>query len=115
MENYIIIGMIAVIVVIAVISSIKHFKGESGCCGGGSYKPKRKKLSGIKYTKKVKVGGMHCEHCKNRVEEAVNDIKGIAGRVDLKKGELAVSYAEDVADEIIMAKIERTGYTVEQL
>ena len=112
MENYIIIGMIAVIVVIAVISSIKHFKGESGCCGGGSYKPKRKKLSGIKYTKKFKVGGMHCEHCKRRVEEAVNDINGIAGRVDLKKGELTVSYAEDVADEIIKAKIERAGYTV---
>ena len=58
---------------------------------------------------------MHCEHCKRRVEEAVNDIKGIAGRVDLKKGELTVSYAEDVDDEIIKAKIERTGYTVEQL
>ena len=115
MENYIIIGSIAVIVVVAVISSIKHIKGEGGCCGGGSYKPKRKKLSGIKYTKKFKVGGMHCEHCKNRVEEAVNDIKGIAGRVDLKKGELTVFYAEDAPDEIIMAKIERAGYTVEQL
>ena len=115
MENYIIIGIIAIIVIIAILSSVKHFKGESGCCGGGSYKPKRKKLSDVKYTKKFKVGGMHCNHCKNRVEEAVNDIKGIAGRVDLKKGELTVSYAEDVADEIIMAKIERAGYTVEQL
>ena len=113
MENYIIIGIIAVIVVIAVISSIKHFKGEGGCCGGGSYKPKRKKLSDIKYTKKFKVGGMHCEHCKNRVEEAVNDIKGIAGRVDLKKGELTVSYAVDVPDETVKDKIERAGYTVE--
>ena len=56
-----------------------------------------------------------CEHCKNRVEEAVNDIKGVAGRVDLKKGELTVSYAEDIADEIIKAKIERTGYTVTRL
>ena len=111
MENYIIIGVITVIVVIAVISSIKHFKGEGGCCGGGSYKPKRKKLSGIKYTKKFKVGGMHCEHCKNRVEEAVNDIKGVAGRVDLKKGELTVSYAEDVDDDVIRKKIERAGYT----
>ena len=112
MENYIIIGVIAVIVVMAVISSIKHFKGEGGCCGGGSYKSKRKKLSDIKYTKKFKVGGMHCEHCKNRVEEAVNDIKGVAGRVDFKKGELTVSYAEDVDDEIIKSKIERVGYTV---
>ena len=113
MENYIIIGVITVIVVIAVISSITHFKGEGGCCG--SYKPKRKKLSGIKHTKKFKVGGMHCEHCKNRVEEAVNDIKGVAGRVDLKKGELTVSYAEDVDDEIINVKIERAGYTVTRL
>lgn len=112
MESYIIIGMIAVIVVIAFISSIKHFKGEGVCCGGGGYKPKRKKLSGVKYTKKFKVGGMHCEHCKNRVEEAVNDIKGVAGRVDLKKGELTVSYAEDAPDEIIKAKIEKKGYTV---
>ena len=112
MKNYIIIGMIAVIVVIAVISSIKHFKGEGGCCGGGSYKPKRKKLSGVKCTKKFKVGGMHCEHCKRRVEEAVNDIKGVAGRVDLKKGELTVSYAKDTPDEIIKAKLERAGYTV---
>ena len=112
MENYIIIGMIAVIVVIAVISSVKHFKGEGGCCGGGNYKPKRKKLSGVKYTKKFKVGGMHCEHCKRRVEEAVNNIKGVAGRVDLKKGELTVSYAEDTPDEIIKDKIEKYGYTV---
>ena len=55
---------------------------------------------------------MHCQHCKNRVEEVVNDIKGIAGKVDLKKGELTVSYAEDVADEIIKARIERAGYEV---
>ena len=111
MENYI-IGIIAIIIIIAILSSVKHFKGEGGCCGGGSYKPKRKKLSGIKYTKKFKVGGMHCEHCKRRVEEAVNDIKGVAGRVDLKKGELTVSYAEDAPDEIIKAKIEKKGYTV---
>ena len=114
MENYITIGIIAAIVVIGVLSTVKHFKGEGGCCGGGCYKPKRKKLSVVKYTKRFKVGGMHCEHCKRRVEEAVNDIKGISGRVDLKKGELTVSYAEDVPDEIIKEKLERAGYTVEK-
>ena len=88
------------------------FNAAGILCGGGSYKSKRKKLSGVKYTKKFKVGGMRCEHCKRRVEEAVNDINGVAGRVDLKKGELTVSYAEDVDDEIIKAKIERAGYAV---
>ena len=116
MENYIIIGVIAVIVVIAVISSVKHFKGEGGCCGGGSsYKPKKKKLAGIRYQKTFMVDGMHCDHCKNRVEEIVNDMPGIAGTVDLKKGELVVSYAEDVDDAMIKARIERTGYTVTEM
>lgn len=112
-ENYIIVGIIAVIVVIGIIYTVKHFKGKGGCCGGGSYKPRRKKLSDVKYKKTFKVGGMHCEHCKNRVEEAINDIKGIAGKVDLKKGELTVSYEDNVADEIIKTKIERIGYTIE--
>ena len=112
MENYIIIGIIAVIAVIGVIYTVKHFKGQSGCCGGGGYKPKKKKLSNVLYKKTFKVDGMHCEHCKNRVEEVINDIKGVAGKVDLKKGELTVSYAEDVDDTVIKAKIERAGYAV---
>ena len=112
MEDYIIIGILAVIVVLAALSSIKHFKGEGGCCGGGSYKPKKKKLKGVKYQKTFKIGGMHCEHCKTRVEEIVNDINGVAGKVDLKKGELTVSYAEDIDDEIIKAKIEKIGYSI---
>jgi len=112
MENYIIIGIIAVIVVIGIIYTVKHFKGEGGCCGGGSYKPKKKKLSKVLYQKTFKVDGMHCDHCKNRVEEVVNDIKGVAGKVDLKKGELTVSYAEDVSDEIIVARITKAGYEV---
>ena len=112
MENYIIIGIIAVIVVIGIIYTVKHFKGEGGCCGGGSYKPKKKKLSKVLYQKTFKVDGMHCDHCKNRVEEVVNDIKGVAGKVDLKKVELTVSYAEDVADEIIVVRITKAGYTV---
>lgn len=54
--------------------------------------------------------GMHCEHCKVRVEEAVNDIKGAAGKVDLKKGLLTVSYAESLDDEQVKQKVERAGY-----
>ena len=55
---------------------------------------------------------MHCEHCKARVEEVINDIQGVSGSVDLKNGTLTVSYAENVEDELIQSKIERAGYTV---
>jgi copper chaperone CopZ len=112
MDNFIIIGIITVIVAVGIYYTVKHFKGEGGCCGGGSFKPKKKKLKNIKYTKTFRVDGMHCEHCKGRVEEVVNDLRGVAGHVNLKKNELTVSYAEDVADEIIIAKVERAGYKV---
>ena len=113
MENIIIIGILAVVVVIGIVNTVRHFKGQSGCCGGGgSYKPRKKKLPSTLYQKTFRVEGMHCEHCKNRVEEVVGDIQGVAGKVDLKKGEVTVSYAEEVADEVIKARIERAGYTV---
>ncbi len=115
MENCIVIRILVVVMAFALLSSIKHFKGEGGCCGGGSsYRPKRKKLSAVKYQKTFRVGGMHCAHCKRRLEESVNDIKGIAGKVDLKKGTLTVSYAEDVDDEVLQEKTRQAGYTVEE-
>lgn len=112
MENLIIIGIIVVVGVIAGIYTVKHFKGKSGCCGGGGYRAKKKKLANVLYEKTFKVEGMHCENCKARVEEVVNDMKGVAGRVDLKKNELTVSYAEEMDDELIKARLQRVGYTV---
>lgn len=112
MENLIIIGIVAVIAVIAGIYTAKHFKGKGGCCGGGGYRAKKKKLANVLYEKTFRVEGMHCENCKARVEEVVNDMKGVAGRVDLKKNELTVSYAEEVEDEDIKARLQRVGYTV---
>ena len=93
------------------LSTVKHFRGKGGCCGGGDYRPKRKKLKGVKYQKTFRIGGMHCKHCKHRVEEIVNNMKGVAGRVNLKKGKLTVSYAEDIDDEALRARIERAGYS----
>ncbi len=112
MENFVILGIMTVVVVIGIVYTVKHFKGEGGCCGGGSYKPKKKKLANVLYKRTFHVEGMHCEHCRNRVEEVVNDINGAAGSVNLKTGELTVSYAADIPDEVIKAKIERAGYKV---
>lgn len=112
MENLIIIGIIVLAVVIGIVNTVKHFKGEGGCCGGGSYKPRKKKLPTVLYRKTFRVEGMHCEHCRNRVQEAINEMQGVAGKVNLKKAEVTVSYAEDIPDEAIKAQIEKAGYKV---
>ena len=112
MTDGIIIAILAVTVFFGIRATVKHFARKSGCCGSADYKPKKKKLKDVKYQKNFRVEGMHCERCKARVEEVVNDIKGVAGSVNLKKGELTVSYAENVEDELIKSKLERVGYTM---
>ena len=115
MENYIIIGIIIVIAFFAVGTIVKR-KGRKGCCGSGSdYKPRKKKLKNVIATKVFVVDGMHCEKCANRVTEVVNDIPGVAGMVNLKKGIVTVSYAQEVPDEQIKARIERVGYAVNEI
>lgn len=112
MTDGIIIAILVVALFFGIRATVKHFARKGGCCGSADYKPKKKKLSKVLYQKNFKVEGMHCEHCKARVEEVVNDIQGISGSVNLKKGILTVSYAEDVDDELIKSKIERVGYKV---
>lgn len=115
MENYIIIGVVIVIAFFAVRTMVKR-AGRKGCCGSsGDYKPRKKKLKSVIATKTFKVDGMHCEKCSNRVTEAVNDIPGIAGVVNLKKGIVTVSYEQEVPDEQIKAKLQRVGYTVTEI
>lgn len=112
MENIIIIAILAVLIINGVRSGIKHFKGEGGCCGGGSAPVKKKKLKNVMTTKTVKIEGMSCENCKNRVERRINEIDGAAAKVNLKKKQAVISLAKEISDEQIRLAIEELGYKV---
>lgn len=112
METFIVILVMVLIAVPVVFYTIKHFKGESGCCGSGGYKPRKKRLAHVCFQKTFSVDGMHCAHCKARVEEVINDIDGISGSVDLKSGKLTVSYENEVSDDLLCERLTRVGYTL---
>lgn len=113
MENIIIIGIVIIMMLIGVRSTIKHFKGESSCCGGGSSeKVTKKKLKNVIGKKVVTIDGMTCEHCKNRVERVLNDLDGVSARVNLNKKEAVVSFEKETEDDVLRNVIEKAGYTV---
>lgn len=112
MTDYIIIAIICVLVLIGVGSAVKRFRGESSCCGGSTYKARRKKLDKVIGKKTFVVEGMSCQHCVNRVQEAVNAIEGASGVVHLKKGTVVVSMEHEIADDTIRNAIEKAGYLV---
>ena len=71
MTDFIIVAVLAIVVLLGVRSGLKHFKGESSCCGGGTYKAKPRKLSKVVGRNTYKVTDMTCQHCVNRVTEAM--------------------------------------------
>ena len=116
MENIIIIAIIAVLAVVGIRSTVKHFRGESSCCGGGSsVKVKKKKLKQIVARKTVVIEGMTCEHCKNRVERVLSEMDGVAAKVNLKQKTATVSMEKEVGNRELCEVIRKAGYEVTEI
>lgn len=113
-STLIVLLVVVVIVAFALKNSIGHFKGEGGCCdAGGGTLPNHKTLEGAKIGEKtVRIEGMHCENCKNRVERAINRIEGAVAHVDLKKNIAVVSYDRDISEDEIRKVVEEQDYKV---
>lgn len=114
MTDIIIIGIIIIIVAIALRSSVKHFKGEGSCCGGGSgsIREKKKLTEPIIGKMTVHVEGMHCENCRNSVEKSINNIEGAAAVVHLKRKIAQVSMSREIPAEEIKKAVEAAGFQV---
>ena len=116
MVDAIIIVLVIILLFFALKGSLKHFKGESPCCGGGSGnsgKAKTKFLDGPVIGKKtLTIEGMHCEHCVKSVTEAIDKIEGASAKVNLKKEEAVVSYDREIDDDDLKKAVEEAGFKV---
>ena len=118
MVNAVIILILVIVLIFATKSSIKHFKGEGACCGGGSGtvrrpKPKKKKLNGpvtAHYT--IEISGMHCQNCVNSVTRALNGIDGVSAKVSLHGNRAEVSLDRMVDENELKRAVEEAGFRV---
>ena len=116
MVDAIIIVLVIILLFFALKGSLKHFKGESPCCGGGSGnsgKAKTKFLDGLVIGKKtLTIEGMHCEHCVNAVTNALNEIDGVVAKVTLKSNSAEVSYDREINEADLKNAVKKAGYEV---
>lgn len=115
MENMIIILILAALIFLGVRGSVKHFRGEGGCCGGGKRpaKIKKKVLEHAKMGELVlHIQGMHCDNCRRSVTNALNHIDGVSAEVNLKKKQAVVSYDRPVDENRLKQAVESAGFTV---
>ena len=116
MADIIIVLIVIILLGLALKGSIKHFKGEGPCCGGGSgtsKKPKTKFLDGpVIGRKTLKISGMHCEHCVNAVTNALNEMDGVVAKVTLKSNSAEVSYDREINEADLKNAVKKAGYEV---
>lgn len=118
MVDAIIILVVVVLLIFALKGSIKHFRGEGACCGGGSgsvktKKAKKKTLDGpVVGRRTIRISGMHCQNCVNSVTNALNSIDGVSAEVSLKDNCAEVSCDRPVDDIDLKQAVEKAGFKV---
>ena len=105
--------ILVIILIPAVRATVKHMKGEGSCCGGPKEKRPAKKITGtVKKKLTVKIDGMQCVNCRNRVEKALDGLDGVVAKVDLETKTASVSLYQDVDPELIKSTIENLDFKV---
>ena len=102
MADVIIVLIVIILLGLALRGSIKHFKGEGPCCGGGSgnsKKPKTKFLDGPVIGRKT-------------LKNALNGLDGVTAKVSLKENRAEVSYDREIDLADLKNAVKNAGYEV---
>lgn len=63
----------------------------------------------------MSIEGMSCDHCRRRVENALNKLPGIRASVDLSAGKAWVEGGDDVGDDRLIEAVQEAGYPVKAI
>lgn len=118
----IIIVVIAILMVFAVRHAYRVFSLKDDCCGGGPKAPKAKKVAVVTvedtdeanypYSLDVRVKGMTCEKCVERVQNALNAQPGTWATVDLASGAAHILAKSPIDRDAVERVVEDAGYYV---
>ena len=111
-RTLLVVGIVG-IVGLSLRSFIRYFTGKTTCCGT-SKQPhtKTKRLSAPVGHLTLVIGGMHCEHCRRSVTDALSALDGVAAKVRLADGTAIVAYERPVRDEELIRAVESAGFEV---
>lgn len=116
MGTAIVILILVVVAVFALKGTVKHMRGEGGCCGGGGdLKVRQPRIKDPVAEKDVTISGMHCENCGVRVTNAIAELGNVNVKVNLRKKTAHIRYGETIPDDRVVDAVEKAGYKVEKI
>lgn len=121
-STLILLIVIIVLMAFALRRAYRVFSLKDDCCGGGPKEPKAKKSKAVEvedtdeanydYSLTVRVKGMTCEKCVERVQNALNSMPGAWARVNLETGEARILAKSPIDRDAVERAVEDAGYYV---
>ena len=108
--------LLAVILIMAAVLTYRRSKKGGACCGEHETVEKRKAKDRnprhYPYQVKLSIGGMTCENCTRRIENAFHDKEGMLCKVSLEKKEALVYLKEPPEEDKLKRTVTEAGYVV---
>ncbi len=114
----VIIAAGALLIAWAIWQTILKFQGKAkhSCCGSAEAVTVKKvddtDSSHYPYRYRLKIDGMMCSNCAKNVENALNSMEGVWGKVDLGKKEASVLTKAPVEEEAFSQVLSKRSYTL---
>ena len=68
-----------------------------------------------KTVKTLIVEGMHCPHCSQRVEKALEELSGVSAKVNLANKSALVTMKKECSDADLKKAVEDAGFSVTEI
>ena len=115
--NYVIGIALALLLAWAIWHSLKRARRGGGCCGEHEPVPSKQRVrdrnrAHYPYETRLCIGGMSCEACARKVENALNSLDGVWAEVDIST-HTALIRSKAVPDVMLLGeKVREAGYAV---
>ena len=81
-------------------------------CQCKKIKVRDKQADHYPYVKKLKIYGMVCGNCANRVQNSLNAMEDVWAEVNLSEGSALVRMKKEISDDQLKKCVADSGYTV---
>ena len=116
MQNVLLGAVIAAVAAWAVWRVIRRAKKGGGCCGEHETVAKSavadRNRSHYPYTAALQIGGMTCENCARRVENALNALDGVWASVSIGSHSARVRCKSAPEEKALREAVRAAGYVV---
>ena len=113
-----IIAVGLLLIVFALWQTIQKARGKakSSCCGTAEAVSAKKvedtDVSHYPYRYRLTIDGMMCSNCAKKVENTLNNMNGVWGKVNLGKKEADVLSKQSVSEDSFARALQQSSYTL---